>query len=143
MLGGYTEWLPGHERGLTVNITVRYPSHESQRHITCRLPDDMWMLKVALTRYTPGKPSWLRRFSALGKALHLWRHHGHVHWMREQALSESLNNYALHRLCDLLGAFALVHPSRLPAGTVTSVFGGHRTDLELIHKEPRGGLVYL
>lgn len=131
-LGGFTEWVPSNERVLTIRVTVRYPSHKEERHLECCLPTDRGLLMEALKSHTPGKPEWLRPLSALGSGLHLWRHHEHVHWMREKTLSESLSLYALHRLSDLLGALALVHPTSLPAGTVTSVFGGHKSDLQIL-----------
>lgn len=133
-LGGYTQWKPTKdgEHSLTVEVTVCNPKTWKRFTLERSFPRDWRDLPLLFEAYTTGRPDYLKPISHLLQFFHLWHHHNHINWMDRHKEKDFLRTWAEHRLCDLLGALALTHPTRLPAGTVTSVFGGHQSDLMLL-----------
>ena len=140
-MGGYSLFIPQDPTlapNLNLKVTVRYPV-VGKITVHRSLPSQHLLLRNDFRAYTQGLPHWLYYLSAIGQHFPLWKHHGHVNWYLKETpspkhMEATLDAFASHRITDLLGALALVHPSRLLAGTVISVFGGHQDDLAFIKK---------
>lgn len=139
--GGYSHFIPQDPTlplGLNLSITVMYPEI-GKVTIQRSLPSQRQLLLKDFQAHTQGLPHWAYYLSVLGQYVLLWKHHRHITWFKQEPYSEEhLKDtravFASHRVIDLLGALALLHPTRLLAGTVVSVFGGHCADLAFINK---------
>ena len=132
-LGGYTTFKPSEKPGLHVRIVINYQGL-GECELSRTFPEDLSQLKKDMGAYTPGIPHTLYYLSLLGNALRVWKHHNHISWVYALSGKKALQQFAQHRLVDFLGALALTHPTRLPAGTVESICGGHKSDLLLVRK---------
>ena len=140
-LCGYSEFIPQDPRlppELRLKVTVRYPQ-VGQITVQRTFPSQHEFLMEDLRAYTQGLPHFLYYLSAFGHVSRLWKHHRHVEWYYGRKSSDrhkraTLHVFASHRISDLLGALALLSPTELIGGTVTSFFGGHKSDLEFINR---------
>lgn len=115
---------------LEASIMINFPGlgAYARRYSTDRLT-----MERAMQVYTQGWPPWLRHLSRMASFWPLsWPHHQHINWSNGQPTSVILPEFGLHRLVDLLGTLSLTRWDRLLAGHVTSVCGGHFTDLEFV-----------
>jgi len=134
-LSGQSIFTPSEAPGLHVHIAINYPGL-GKYDLYRAIPEELFRIKEDMKAFTPGLPHWLYFPSCIGKTLGLWKHHQHVAWAREKGVSPEriLKQFAEHRLVDLLGSLAFTHPSQLLAGTVESIYGGHRSDMMLVRK---------
>lgn len=116
--------------GLRIEIVVEY-NGLGYKELIVTLPEDKEILLSALSAYSQGWPRW--RY-ALSRAASLcgWPHHNKVVWPQEHTPQKTLEQFALHRLVDVLGDFSLAHHKKLIAGVIISERSGHEADLETV-----------
>ncbi|MBI4225249.1 MAG: hypothetical protein HY617_02875 [Candidatus Sungbacteria bacterium] len=86
-----------------------------------------------LSAPTQGWPAWLRYpLSMLPKSV--WPHCNQIIWPGKQMPAETLHFFALHRLGDLLGAWAFADPTSLVAARVVSHQSVHWADIAAIQR---------
>ena len=139
-------WVYPDKRNGKVASTKIFPTKLEQTvlHIKCsfadlgdiertyRLPDDSLLEKIC-TAYAPGRPAWLYHPSQFVNKLKFgWKHHDHIAWGRGQRKEEILEEIALHRAQDLLGALSLLCRDGLFAGEIHSEYSGHAADVEAV-----------
>lgn len=70
----------------------------------------------------------------------IWPHYHRTFWNRDPRPPRMLQQIALHRVLDILGAAALMHPAGTAlVGTLVSRCGGHTTDMGLVEMIKVGG----
>lgn len=125
----YLQILPqskGRQPGLNIRVYINFPklgSWTCETHLPMALA-----LEDCLRARTLGWPQWLYHFSLLAPNF-IWHHHKKVVWPQDYSTSEILNEIAMHRLADLLGALSLVSSRHLLAGEVISYCSGHELDI--------------
>ncbi len=125
---GYTEIRPWHEPKLIVHVEISYAGLGTYS-CTYRFPDDA-LLYSMWSAWTQGWPTWLRHGAALLDRFG-WPHRHTIQWavgQREQVLEQ----FALHRVQDLLGVLSVLCETGLFAGIVTSRCSGHLADVQAV-----------
>lgn len=93
---------------------------------------DEGIIQAAFFAYTQGWPPPLYYPSSVA-ALFGWPHHKHILWPQKCPSNDhTLILFLQHRLLDVLGAMAFVHPVALLSAHITSVASGHEADITAI-----------
>lgn len=136
---GFTGLRPNSKEGrLTVLVRSDYPSvnrwtlyHSvANGYEELETPD----LRDCLSAYTPGFPKRLYYVSLLARFFLRWPHHGRTVWSQKHDYAETINLWAWHRECDLLGVISLVSHTALPALHAVSYLSGHEPDLDAVKR---------
>ena len=130
---GYVEIEPHKDldqTGLDIEVKIDYLTlGEETRHF--RLPCSTEDWHTMLASKSPGWPRWRYEVCCLAEKFG-WPHMNSVTWPQEMPPSVALQQFALHRVGDLLGALSLVSSRKLLSGKVTSYCAGHEADLGLL-----------
>lgn len=124
----YTSIQPINEPLLVVKLYIEYVGIGALSR-TYTFPNDV-LLGNVLTAYTQGWPRWLR-YGAIVLDKCGWPHYKTVQWA-EGKEEYILDQFALHRLQDLLGVLSVLCRGGMFTGIVTSHCSGHLADINVV-----------
>lgn len=130
--GRYTEIIPNKNKTLHLRVICDYRGL-GRGELSLKLPEHKDILIDLLEVYSQGWTSFLFYPSWLASKLHLWLHHQEVIWPQHCG-QDTLILFLKHRMLDLLGALAFMHPTKMLSGTVISFCSGHKGDIGAIEK---------
>lgn len=121
------------EARFIATVTCRYPGIGAEE-FEIDLPGDERKLELALEAHALGWPTWLYDVSKLASRI-WWPHHHRITWVQKLGKDETMRLAVQHRMIDLLGVLAFIHPGDgLISGIVNSECAGHEIDLGAIQQ---------
>lgn len=130
---GFTRIIPDTKKSLRVIVISKYEGL-GKKTLTLNFPAGNGTFEEIFKAFAPGWPPKLFYLQKLA-SLFGWPHLKKSLWPKScQSKDQALEQFALHRATDLLGALSLIHPYRLLSGTVISYCSGHWADTEVVKR---------
>lgn len=127
------------EDGMEIDVHIDYPGL-GETAVKFSLPTDLqWLLQEIFITRSQGWPKWpyeiMQLLEMIGRPLYLPHlRPSQMTWPQVVSKEVALEQFALHRILDVLGAVSLVYHEALPACRVFSHCSGHFGDIEAIKK---------
>lgn len=130
---GFVSLEPGSRSCLTVDVTINYPGL-GEKTVLKFFPDhNPAVFENILSARAPGWPRWRYPLCLVGSKFG-WPHFHSICWPQRLSCEDTLREFVLHRVGDLLGGLALASATALLSGRAISHCAGHAADLGLLRQ---------
>lgn len=130
----FTEILPAMEPVLKIEVVIDYKGLGRYEN-TFTLPDPALFDRLCLAR-AQGWPSSYRKITSVARLLG-WPHQDKVCWPGSDTNEKIIEEFALHRVFDLLGGLSLLCRDGFFVGHVRSHYAGHLSDVMAVKMAAR------